>query len=289
MSEIPKYPDFSEITIELRPILHPLFKQLDSSISEFSFANIYLFRKTHNYRVTQLEDGLIVIAGKDKKPFFMVPFGIPEEEMLKELFQKFSSMKAATAEQAHNLSLEYIVEEDRDNFDYLYSRDELSKLSGRKYHKKKNLVNFFTGTYTYVGKPLLDEYIKDALFVLEQWRAGQADEGDYEAAKEALERSNELQLCGGIYYVEDGPAAFALGEELEPHTFVLHFEKGIGDYKGLLQFVNQSFASILPEKYQIINREQDLGDEGLRKSKLSYKPSGFVKKYRIYPKSSSEK
>ena len=63
-------------------------------------------------------------------------------------------------------------------------------------------------------------------------------------------------------------------------SFAIHFEKAVSGYKGVWQFVNQAFASILPEKYETVNREQDLGDEGLRAAKLSYKPAGFVMKYR---------
>ncbi|MBI5588307.1 MAG: DUF2156 domain-containing protein, partial [Deltaproteobacteria bacterium] len=103
-------------------------------------------------------------------------------------------------------------------------------------------------------------------------------------AREALEIFEEIQLCGGIYFVEGRPAAYILGEEIAHEMFVVHFEKGVGDFKGLLQFVNRSFASILPEKYNIINREQDLGDPGLRQSKESYRPIGFVKKYRAHIK-----
>ena len=81
--------------------------------------------------------------------------------------------------------------------------------------------------------------------------------------------------------MEGQPAAYSLGEELmRGSSFAIHFEKAAGDYKGLWQFVNQAFASILPEKYDTVNREQDLGDEGLRHAKLSYKPVDFVKKYR---------
>lgn len=281
-NNISEFPEIAPISISMRPVLHPLFKALSPEISEFSFANLYLFRKTHNYAATSLKEGLLAITGNDNEaPFFMLPFGLPEEAMLKRLFQSFTQMKAATAAEAGELRrLGYEIYEDRDNFDYLYDREELSKLSGRKYHRKKNLVNAFVGKYRFEGRPLLAEYTEDALFVNEEWKKGSRVSGDYEAAKEALLNMDSLQLCGGIYYVEGRPAAFTLGEELNPSTFVIHFEKGAGDYKGLLQFVNRSFASILPDKYALINREQDLGDEGLRQAKESYKPVGFVRKFR---------
>ncbi|MFZ5515529.1 MAG: DUF2156 domain-containing protein [Candidatus Zhuqueibacterota bacterium] len=281
---IPTYPNTTDINLTIRELLHPAFQTLTEGISEFSFANIYLFRKTHNYRISKFSDDHYIILGNDADTyFFMLPFGLPDKDTLESLFRSFHFMKAVSENQIRQLeSMGYGVVEDRDNFDYLYSREELANLAGRKFHKKKNLVNAFINQYTYEGKPLLDEYIGDALNVLEQWRAQREDPGDYEATKEALERAEELQLCGGIYYVEGEPAAFTLGEELAlGKSFVIHFEKALGQFKGIYQFVNQCFAAILPEKYNYINREQDLGNDGLRQAKLSYRPVGFVKKYRV--------
>jgi len=281
---IPRYPDSGEITMDLRPVLHPLFQKLEEGISEYSFANIYLFRRTHQYRIARIGEQLLVIIGKDgDAAFLMLPSGIPEKLFLTELLKRFSSIKAVTERQARHLAeLGFSVTEDRDNFDYLYSREELAKLAGRKFHKKKNLVNAFINNYSYEGKPLLEEYIPDAMQILETWRDGRDHPGDYDAAKEALEKAESLQLCGGIYYVDGAPAAFTLGEELAlGKSFVIHFEKALSKYKGIYQFVNKCFAAILPEKYEYINREQDLGNPGLRQAKMSYRPIGFVKKYRV--------
>jgi hypothetical protein len=82
--------------------------------------------------------------------------------------------------------------------------------------------------------------------------------------------------------VEKRPAAYVLGEELaRGRMYAIHFEKALSEYKGLYQFVNRSFAAILPETYELINREQDLGDPGLRQAKLSYRPVDFVRKYTV--------
>lgn len=297
--KIADYPASSEVTLALRPFLHPLFQGLNAKepfggISEFTFANIYLFRHAHEYRVSILEGGLVLITGRDRgrhdreKTFFMLPLGLPEKDTTARLFQEFSFMKAATGAQAEFLrAAGYQAREDRDNFDYLYSRQELASLQGRRFHKKKNLVNAFLGQYRCEGMPLTDDRIKDALYILEEWMKDSLVEGDYIAAKEALEKAYPLQLCGGIYYVDGKPAAYALGEELGTETFAVHFEKGIGGIKGfsplrgLMQFVNMSFAEILPSSYKFVNREQDLGDEGLRQAKESYRPVGFIKKYMI--------
>jgi hypothetical protein len=284
---VPAFPDFADLTIEQRSVLHPCFRRLTEGISEFTFAGIFLFRDTRRYQVSRVGEDRYVIAGRDAASFFMLPFGLPDPDILRTLFERFGTLKCATAAQADRLEeMGYRIWEDRDNFDYLYRREDLVRLSGRRLHKKKNMVNLFLRENTGLARPLLDEYVGDALRILEQWRAQQASPGDYAAAREALERMEELQLCGGIFYVDETPIAYSLGEELAAgRTFVIHFEKAVraDQYKGVYQYINQAFAAVLPEKYDWINREQDLGDAGLRQAKESYKPAGFVRKYRAAP------
>jgi len=283
---IPKFPDSELLDLHHRPLLHPLFQKVPSGISEFTFAGLYLFRRTYGYRVALLEGGLHVFFGEGKSgPFFELPFGLPGPEILRALFASHGFMKCVSEEQAAVLrEAGFAVEEDRDNFDYLYSREDLAHLPGRKFHKKKNLVSAFVQNYTYEGKPLVDKYQPQTMEILEAWRAGTESDGDYHPAREALQKMNELQLCGGIYFVDGKPAAYSLGEENAlGRSFILQFEKAVPGYKGLYQFVNQCFAAILPDKYATINREQDLGDPGLRQAKESYRPIGFVRKYTARP------
>ena len=279
---IPEYPAAAAVTMDARPLLHPLFQALPEGVSEFTFANIYLFRDTHNYLLSHLPDGLVIILGSDQgRRFFMSPFGLPEKPVLDLLMASHQRMKCVAGPQKAPLeAMGFLVTEDRDNFDYLYLRRELAELAGRKFQKKRNLIKGFLHDYHCEGRPLIPENLPDALAILETWRSEHDSPGDYAAAREALEKNEELQLCGGIYYVEGEPAAFTLGEELACGTsFVIHFEKALNRYRGIYQFINQAFASIIGDRYTTINREQDLGEEGLRHSKLSYRPSGFIEKY----------
>jgi len=281
---IAQYPAFSEIALEQRPALHPQFAALPEGMSELTFADIYLFRRVHRYKVAQLAEDRVAISGEDAGPFFILPFGLPPRDLLAELFDRFGMTKCSSASQAERLSgMGYRVWEDRDNFDYLYPREEMASLSGRKLHKKKNLVNQFLRNNRCVIEPLLAGRVGDALAILEAWRQQQESPGDYAAAREALESMESLQLCGSVFYVNDEPAAYSLGEELaQGRMWVTHFEKAVArdQYKGIYQYINQAFVATLPEKYELVNREQDLGDPGLRQAKESYKPVGFVKKYR---------
>lgn len=289
--DIPNYPDFTDLQMEMRDPLNSVFKDLPEGISEFTFANLYLFRRTYSYKICSYKDMTCLISGiKNGEKFLLFSCGFPDLDVFDELMKTHDYVKclAETHADAHWVSLEnrgYTVREDRDNFDYLYLRKELSDLAGKKFHKKRNLVNAFINNYSFEERPLTPDRIPEALRILDSWRINKGAEGDYEAAREALELMAPLDLCGYIYTVDGKPAGYTLGEELaKGKSFVIHFEKALDEYKGIYQFINQSFASILPSKYTYINREQDLGDPGLRQAKMSYRPCGFVKKYRVYKK-----
>ena len=287
---IPRYPEVEPLNITHRPELQPSFKRIMCGISEFTFANLFLFRHTHNYSLTRMEDDLVVVTGSDGgETFFMLPFGVPDDDGLDRLFAEFTTLKTACEELSIELTEKgFVSTEDRDNFDYLYLTEDLKELAGRRYHKKRNLVKLFKKHFEASVYELSEERLDDAHAVLDGWlaeRAPEDGEGDFEAAREALDNMAPLHLKGAIYYIEDKPVAYTTGETMaQMSSFVTHFEKGFGRYRGLMQFVNQDFAGRLPGGCKFINREQDLGDPGLRQAKESYRPYGFVRKYRVRQK-----
>ena len=286
---IPQYPEFAPISLDMRDEFYPSLNLLADGISEFSFSNLYLFRHTYGYRVSRIPGRTFVVEGsKQGKSFFYVPCCLPEREQLDDLMSKHDYLKNLSETQAscpHRIELEqwgYEVAEDRDNFDYLYNRTDLAELSGKAYHKKRNLVNAFINSYSYEQKPLSKENVADAIAILDEWREAKGEEGDYAAAREGLELHEELGMRGCVYYVDGNPAGWCLGEPMaKARMFAVHFEKAVDRYKGIYQFINQAFAQALPAHIKLVNREQDLGDEGLRQAKMTYRPSGFVKKYRV--------
>jgi hypothetical protein len=287
-TSIPHYPGFAPIALPMIDQMHPAFNLLKDGISEFTFANLYLFRHAYDYRVARLPEGGLILSGiKEGKKFFYLPCCLASTQIFDELMLSHDYMKNLSETQAvqHRIELEsrgYIVQEDRDNFDYLYFRKDLAELTGREYHKKRNLVNGFISSYECEQKPLKKENVGDALSVLDEWRTAKGVEGDYRAAREGLELFGELGMKGAVYYIQKEPVGWCLGEALAKGTmFAVHFEKACDRFKGIYQFINQAFAQSLPAYYKLINREQDLGNEGLRQAKMTYRPSGFVRKYRI--------
>jgi len=287
---IPEYPEFAPVSLDMRDCLYPALNVLADGISEFTFSNIYLFRASYGYRVSHISGKTFLIEGeKHGERFFTAPCCVPEEKELRELFRDHAYLKNMSESQCMStrIRLEAAgmrVVEDRDNFDYLYEREHLAELPGKDYHKKRNLVNAFINSYSYEQKLLDRSNVRDAMAVLEAWRVEKGVDGDYAAAREGLELYHELGMRGTVYYVDGKPAGYALGEPIaKARMFAVHFEKAAGGFKGIYQFINQAFAQSLPAYIKQVNREQDLGDEGLRQAKMTYRPVGFVRKYRVYP------
>ena len=293
---VPCYPDFVPLSLDIKNILHPRLSLTADGVSEFTFSGLYLFRNRYHYRVSRIgpDSGFIISGEYQQKKFFMTPCEAPGRAVLESLFAThdyWKNISETVLESAREQLEEWgvAVSEDRNNFDYLYSRGELAELAGKKYHKKKNLVNQFVHTYSHEERPMTGELVPLAIEILDQWRQDKSaskagGDGDYAAAREALELFDSLPLRGYIYFADGKPAAYCLGESVaKGKMFAIHFEKAVDHYKGIYQFMNQAFAAALPRFFINLNREQDLGDEGLRQAKMTYRPSGFVKKYTARP------
>lgn len=179
---------------------------------------------------------------------------------------------------------------DRDSFDYVYSIDDLADLKGRKFQKKRNHLNRFEEAHPDCQALPLDENTRVAAFqLLNRWyetRRKSDPHSDFHLEQLALERAfafqTQLQLEGMVLMEHGQAIAFAIGSRLNSDTFDIHFEKAREDVDGAYTAINRAFARYLRDKYpevRWLNREDDLGIEGLRKAKLSYNPDRLVEKY----------
>ena len=180
------------------------------------------------------------------------------------------------------------VSPERGNWDYVYAASDLIELPGNRYHKKKNLINQFTKSTDFTYTDFTRQTIDQAMAMQEDWCAWRDCESSEVLAAEnraivrVLDRWEHFaHILGGALYVDQIIVAYTLAEPLTADTLVVHFEKGCPDYKGVYQAINQMFLARAASGYRFVNREQDLGNEGLRKAKLSYHPVSFVKKFRV--------
>lgn len=186
---------------------------------------------------------------------------------------------------------EFAYEETRSEFDYLYRSEHLIELSGKKLHAKRNHVSKFMRmypdwVYETITTENLPECIDFAANWLEQAIAGEDDEErvrelcmENSAIALALRHYKTLGMVGGLLRVGGRVIAITLGEPLNRRVFVTHFEKADTEFDGAYAAINQQFAANQLASYEYINREEDMGLEGLRKAKLSYHPDILLEKY----------
>ncbi|MDR1543928.1 MAG: phosphatidylglycerol lysyltransferase domain-containing protein, partial [Prevotellaceae bacterium] len=174
---------------------------------------------------------------------------------------------------------------ERDYFDYIYLRDDLQFLKGKKFQPKRNHINKFNKLYKYEYVPITPEIAPRCMELEQVWlSANVSDEYREALANErrslcfALRNFSELGLYGGAIVVDDRIIAFSYGSKINHDTFGVHAEKADINYEGIFSVINRELVSHLPEEYTYINREEDLGIEGLRKAKLSYNPVILLEK-----------
>lgn len=294
--QLPSLPDLKPISRDFEEEISGRLQALTDGISEFTFPGLFLFRDHYEYHVGLSPDNRLVVSGeRPDGSFFLLPQGLPDDDhVLLDLFNRFDYLKNlpgawVTAARERLEPLGFAIIPDRNNFDYLYHSEDLATLAGKKFHKKRNHVNAFLKHYNSTVEVLDDSREQDALTILENWREGRDDEADYSEALETLKYRNAFGLDGIVVYVDDLPVGYAMGEPVgKSETFIIHVEKALPEYRGLYQFLNKAFAERIAQTYPLINREQDLGDEGLRQAKMTYRPCGFIEKFRVVARVESE-
>ena len=178
------------------------------------------------------------------------------------------------------------IEEAQGDWDYIYMAEELRSLSGNRFHKKKNLVNQFWKAFPDARYLSMDSAVATNALDLQEdwclWRDCEASDmlaNENQVIARVLGAWESLSgISGGSIMVEDTMVAYTVGEQVAPDTLIIHFEKGHQDYKGCYQAINQIFLQKSANDIRWVNREQDLGDPGLRKAKLSYQPADYLRK-----------
>ena len=282
---------FKQITIEDKEAIE-FYLNKDSSIylGAFTFCSLVSWERLYHYQWAVADDTLIfkfttVDYAEEHllKPFGEFPISLQEKiiRYAQSLNYKLTIFGASDEFIANHA--EFVTHFDQENireFDnYLYLTENLALLKGRDFQSKRNLINQFEKNNNWTSEPISAGNIPDCHDILAAIYTEDDLKTDFYLGYEvnALDFVLEhfAQLGGeGILIRADGrPVAFSIYEQLNSSTYVVHFEKAIKEYKGLYQLVNRETAkNILAKGFRYINREEDLGIEGLRKSKLSYHP-----------------
>lgn len=176
-------------------------------------------------------------------------------------------------------------------WDYVYSRESLATLKGKKLHGKRNHINKFLSKYPeYEYKKLDPSMTSDCIALYDQWMTEKDEETEESLQNEklsvelALNNMDTLGLTGGTIYIDGKLCAFTVGERLHPHMQLIHIEKGDTNYEGIFPMINQQYVLHECEDVELINREEDMGIEGMRKAKRSYNPLKMIEKHLLSTK-----
>lgn len=292
--------EFREPTIEDRLWVNKLVERegRDKTLLSYdvAFGTNFIWRGMYNIKMCRYKDFVLKTFGKDGKTIrYAFPVGegdirealgvLVEDARERGLKPCFGGM---TKEQMEILGTcfpgSFTFREDRDYFEYIYLSEDLAELKGRKYHGKRNHISKFKNQYNYTFELIDDHNKEDALLVSKLWCEqnvlGEDNGLTHEicAIRQAFRYFDELKFQGAVIKIDGKPVAMTAGERVCDDVFVVHFEKALPGYNGLYAAINNFFAKELTQ-YRYINREEDLGIEGLRKAKLSYRPSILLEEF----------
>lgn len=299
---------FKKPQLEDKELMKRYFAMQENKSCEYSFANILLWCRFYNVVYAVIHD-MLVFMSDDEGAEVSFAFPMGKKENLKEVLDTLLRwceernlefhMHSISREQFAEIEALYpgrfSVEYDRDDADYVYEREKLAALSGKKYHGKKNHVNKFKRLYpNWSYEPITRENVEECFQMALKWRCINGCDADEEKNAEmcvtlnSLRLLEELDLQGGLLRADGEVVAFSIGEPLNQDTFVVHIEKAFPDVEGAYTMINQQFVLHETEGFTYINREEDTGEEGLRQAKLSYRPVFLVEKGVVTQKKEGE-
>ncbi len=284
--------NFKPITLDDAEILRPFVTSPARFSCESSTANLVVWAKMYD-NMYAIKDGMLFIksAGAEKETF-RLPFGGNLQKGIQKLREhtktEYPPLWVQQGERFIDFKLNfgkfYEFIPSRDAFDYIYLQQDLANLLGKKYHSKRNHISAFSKKYNWEYRQITQDNIPDIFECMEKWYSENADRFDdtMNTEKQGIElilnNMEPLNIKGGAIYVGSKAVAFTLGSPINKDVFDVHIEKALAEYATAYTVINNEFAKTLSD-YKYINREDDLGIEGLRKAKLSYKPNLLLRKY----------
>lgn len=287
---------FKDITLEDKEAITSITMNSERKNCDLSFSNLCSWRFMYDTKFAIVDGFLLFKFHMNNELAYMMPVG---EGDLKKILEAIIDDAASEGKSflmygvCNNMKDEieklmpgkFDFSSNRDYVDYIYLRTDLAELKGKKFQPKRNHANKFYKTYTdYEYVPITADRISECLRLEEEWckanDCGQQNGlgNERKSLTYALNHFDELGLTGGILYVNGKIAAFTFGMPINHETFGVHVEKADTEIEGAYNVINQEFAKHIPEQFVYLNREEDLGIEGLRKAKLSYQPTILLEK-----------
>lgn len=273
-----------------------------------SVGNIILWSGFYQIEFTIYKD-VLILKNKNQETPYRLAFPVGDDEAVRLVISEIMEMAKTEQKKLEFYSVTrdefekldrwfpdvFEIHYERENADYVYETEKLAALSGKKYQAKRNHINRLCATYgeNWKYESISAENAEECKEMLHAWYAKQEKAEDVEeqeaeirVAENSLNYLHALHLQGGLLRIDGKVVAFCVGERACEKTFIVHIEKAFADIQGAYPMINQQFVvNELLGKYEYVNREEDMGIEGLRKAKLSYHPAFLLEKGTVTYKS----
>jgi uncharacterized protein len=286
--------DFKPVSLSDRPIFVEHYERFPQVHSDNTFTNMICWNHYAHYRYAHAQENIVLSSTIDEKTRYRAPIGPRNPELLEDIIRLATSseddypliiLDPENKDWISELYPELNLIPKRNYFDYIYNASDLAELSGKKYQTIRKQLNQFQRTCSPIVEAIKEDNLAEIQEFLDQWCEWKGCEGDMLLANEkeavffAISHFAELELSGLAIRSEGKIGAMAVFEGLNKDTAVVHFEKGLPDCKGIYRAVNSETAKLLVGKYTYINRESDMGVEGMREAKTRYHPDHMVEVY----------
>lgn len=288
--------DFKAIQLNDKAWIDPLLAQSNYRGSEYAFSNNYDWKDIFHIQVAQIDGYYVVKSGIDYESY-LYPAGAGDikpviEQLMADAKERGIpfNIHGITDETKAELELlfpdAFTITEHRNAADYIYAVEKMTTLSGKKLHSKRNHIARFKEnnsdwTYESITEKNIDECIQMNSLWCKQMdcNLNKSLRDEACAVRNAFSNFKALGLRGGLLRVDGNVIAYTMGARLNADTLVVHVEKAFAEIQGAYPMINQQFVTNECQDFTYVNREDDLGEEGLRKAKLSYYPEILLNKY----------
>ena len=290
--------DFHQISLADKPLVERYRAAWDMESSEYTFTNLLIWGTDGRIWLAEQNDVMFTLLTYGKEtPFMFAPLPLNQKvdypQAIRAAEEHFAALGVsprfvAIAGPLHDLFVQhcpqYQLNEDRGNFDYVYAMEDLLNLRGKKLHSKRNHINQFRAAYSFEYVELDESMKKECLQVYLHWLERKdafqpGVLGELAAIETLMSNMQTLKIRGGGIRVDGVMVAFTLGEQIRNDMALIHIEKADPNIIGLYAMINQQFIEHAWTHVSWINREEDMGLEGLRRAKLSYHPAKLIEKY----------
>ena len=289
---------FNPITLETKAIFDK-YASIYLRNCDAAFANLFCWQQTYHSLYAKVCGSLVVkyrVEGSADTAYMLLMREFTSgnlERLIPELEADaaadgqrlcITSLPAVAAGILHSsFGKRFACAQNRDTADYIYTADDIRNLTGRRYQPKRNHLNRFNDSYNWTYEPLTAAHKDECMQLESVWQSHHSDDDTIAAERLAIIRAFDnfeaLGLVGGLLRIDGRPVAFTYGSPVNCETFDIHVEKADTSFEGIFPAINRLFAQHIPEQYKYINREEDMGLDGLRRSKLSYHPAALEYKY----------